>query len=665
MRFLSLFLIFLYAAVLNAVPVKFTYKTDNSRLAVNVAGTFNEWDKQSDNMSYNKAAGAFETTLDLAPGAYEYKFVINHSKWLLDPKRPSRKSSDGNENSVINVTLPIDLRKVKPDDGKIYKQYVRHKPGQSKFLTEYGGKVYFLLQTLKNDAAAVSIVINGAPHKMYFGGSGMYLDYYFSILPNKTKTMTYSFSVKDKKAQYRTKTFIYKAGSREFNTPEWVKTSVFYQIFPERFFNGDTTNDPYNVQPWGTSPTFSNYMGGDINGIEDKLGYLTNLGINAVYLNPVFQANSNHKYNTADYFRIDRHFGGNAAFSSFLKNAHSKGIKVILDGVFNHTGTDFYQFQDLLRAGAHSKYKDWYFVRSFPIVKNPPNYECWWGFSDLPKLNTANPKVQKFILSVADNWLKQGIDGWRLDVANEVNFDFWDKFRRRVKSDNPNAYIVGEIWGDGSRWLQGDKFDAVMNYRLRALLLSFFVYKHIGPKKFSAKLVDYYFSYPAQVQQVMFNLLSSHDIPRILTVCNGQENELAGIVKFLFFMPGAPVIYYGDEIGMTGGKDPDNRRTFIWNRAKWNFKVYNLYKKMVLYRKIFAPIYKDAYLSVIKTPKNVFGAKVYSKRGEILFFLNTGNDVATIDMAAGYRTFPDNEKIKKSLKLRTGESKICVKYLEK
>ena len=353
--------------------------------------------------------------------------------------------------------------------------------------------------------------------------------------------------------------------------PGWVRDAVFYQIFPERFCNGDTANDPPGTEPWGGKPSARNFFGGDIRGIVNRLDYIASLGVNALYLNPVFASGSNHKYNTRDYLRIDPSFGDERVFRELVDSCHRRGIRVILDGVFNHTGVDFFAFADLKRNGARSAYAGWYNVHSFPVGSaGKPNYDCWWGFGSLPKLMTGNPAVRRYLFDVTRHWLAAGIDGWRLDVPNEIPHEFWIEWRRLVKSINPDAYILGEIWDDGTPWLQGDQFDGVMNYPFRASCIDFFALDTITVSKFDSVLARERHAYPPGVSFSLYNLLGSHDTERFLTLCRGDIALWKLAVLFQMTYPGAPAIYYGDEVGMTGGKDPGCRGTMVWEPSKQN-----------------------------------------------------------------------------------------------
>ena len=349
--------------------------------------------------------------------------------------------------------------------------------------------------------------------------------------------------------------------------PTWTKDAIFYQIFPDRFCRSAKYKAVGKFVDWDTLPTRENMFGGNLAGIIDKLDYVASLGVNAIYLCPIFKSNSNHRYHTVDYFEIDPVLGTLKDFDKLVKKAHKLGLRVILDGVFNHCSRGFFQFNSLMELGKNSPYVDWFHVHGWPLhaYSGKPNYDCWWGFPALPKFNTDNPDVREYLFSVGEYWMKRGIDGWRLDVPNEIDDDsFWQEFRRRIKAINPEAYIVGEIWDEPSRWLKGDQFDGVMNYPLRRAVLAYlFDEKPIDLPELAKRLRE---AFPKDRFGVPMNLLGSHDTVRLssLPCSNLQRVKLAFAI--LFFLPGAPCVYYGDEIGMEGGKDPDNRRTFPWDK---------------------------------------------------------------------------------------------------
>ncbi len=379
-----------------------------------------------------------------------------------------------------------------------------------------------------------------------------------------------------------------------FETPEWVRDAVFYQIFPERFCNGDPSNDPPNAEPWGAPPALRNFMGGDLKGIFDQLGYLGDLGVSALYLTPIFKSASNHKYDIIDYFAVDEHFGDMSLLQRLVDACHARGIRVILDAVFNHCSNLHPFFLDVKQKGRRSRYWNWFFIKKWPIPDRFARhkdalewYECWWGFHTLPKLNYTNPEVEAYFLKVAQFWLREAhTDGWRLDVPNEVIQTFWPKFRRAVKEANPEAYIVGEIWDDASPWLVGDQFDAVMNYRFQKALLGYFAEETLDTKTLDHTLRQIMLDYPEQTIAVMLNLLGSHDTARPMTAAKGDVESLKLMATVQFTFEGAPCIYYGDEIGMEGGKDPDCRRCYPWDKPELQDReLFAYYQKLIAIRK--------------------------------------------------------------------------------
>lgn len=373
------------------------------------------------------------------------------------------------------------------------------------------------------------------------------------------------------------------------SVPNWVQDSIFYQIFPDRFANGHNGNNPKSVLSWNAKPTLHGFHGGDIKGIIDHMYYLLDLGINAIYLNPIFLSPSNHRYNAVDYFQIDPKLGSKIEFFTLLDVAHRNEMNVILDGVFNHCGRGFFAFNDVLENQAESPYTDWFHINKFPVDAYSPGdattYEAWWKYKSLPKFNTSNPEVEKYILKVARYWIEQGIDGWRLDVPNEINDDgFWLRFRDVVRSANPDAYLAGEIWDGDARWVGENHFDGIMNYPLRDLIIDMLN----GEKEiyqFRAELLKWQTHYPEENNKAMYNLLGSHDVERFLTRVSGDIAKAKLGYLMLFTLSGVPAIYYGDEIGLLGGKDPDCRRTFNWDESQWMTPLRDWIKKLIRYRK--------------------------------------------------------------------------------
>jgi cyclomaltodextrinase len=418
--------------------------------------------------------------------------------------------------------------------------------------------------------------------------------------------------------------------SATFATPEWVKDAIFYQIFPDRFARSNRVTRPINLEDWEQPPTQFGFKGGDLLGVVERLDYLQDLGVTAIYFNPIFQSASNHRYHTHDYMQVDPLLGGDQAFRELLDQAHRRGLRVVLDGVFNHASRGFFQFNHILENGAASPYLDWFLVKDFPLnayMAKPGvhQYASWANLPALPKFNAGNPQVRRFIFDVARYWLEQGIDGWRLDVPDEIKVEgFWHEFRRLVKAVNPEAYIVGEIPWEAPSWLQGDRFDAVMNYPFARACLGFFArggidrqleagYMGLPPAPeldaagFAQRVEGLLEMYPRQAVLAQLNLLDSHDTPRFLSLASGRGGGGAALrLATLFQMtyPGAPCIYYGDEVGMLGGRDPDCRRAFLWAdgseepHPSWDLELRGYYKRCIALRKRHPALRRGDYVSL-------------------------------------------------------------------
>ncbi len=411
------------------------------------------------------------------------------------------------------------------------------------------------------------------------------------------------------------------------SVPSWVQDAIFYQIFPDRFAkSGRLAGNGLQFEPWDSPPNTHGFKGGDLYGIVERLDYLQDLGVTALYLNPIFASASNHRYHTYDYYNVDPLLGGNDALRTLLDEAHKRSMRVVLDGVFNHASRGFWQFHHVLETGAASPYKDWFHFDpdrlngkkhwgvyptheeqraiqhdgSFKAI----GYQGWWDLPALPKFNTSAPAVRQFLFEVAEHWIRFGIDGWRLDVPGEIDDDsFWQEFRRRVRAINHEAYIVGEIWYEAQRWLQGDQFDASMNYLLTAASISFFggakldmnvvnqagglqghVRKMDG-RDFAYEIDRLFHLYQPEFTYAQLNLLDSHDMPRFLSCAGEDKTALQLAWSFIFTFPGAPCIYYGDEIGLNGKADPDCRKSFPWDDARWDNTLLGYVKSCIKLRK--------------------------------------------------------------------------------
>ncbi len=448
------------------------------------------------------------------------------------------------------------------------------------------------------------------------------------------------------------------------DTPDWVRDAIFYQIFPDRFATSNAVHKPSRLEPWNAPPTLHGFKGGDLLGVVEHLDYLQDLGVNALYFTPIFASTANHRYHTYDYYQVDPILGGNGALRTLIDAAHARGMRVVLDGVFNHASRGFFQFNHILENGEASPYFDWFTVYGFPMraYERRHQYRGWIGLPALPEFNTDTPAVREFLWNVGQHWIDFGIDGWRLDVPNEIDDDtFWQEFRRRVKGANPEAYIVGEIWEDSRRWLQGDQFDAVMNYLFTRACLRFFIsdfarsvvrkvgphtVPHISARGFAAEIQELLALYHSEVTAVQLNLLDSHDTPRFLTLAKGDESALRLATLFQMTYPGAPSIYYGDEIGYgmavplderpryDTATDPDTRRAFSWNQREWNHGLHFHFRRCIALRKAH-PALRRGDFTILHARGSSF---VYQRRlGDDTFVvaLNSGAEPARINFAAG------------------------------
>ncbi len=401
------------------------------------------------------------------------------------------------------------------------------------------------------------------------------------------------------------------------HTPDWVKHAVFYQIFPDRFARSSRLLKPHNVEAWDAPPTVQGYKGGDLLGVIEHLDHLEQLGITAIYLNPIFQSACNHRYHTHDYYQVDPLLGGNPAFQQLLDAAHQRNMRVVLDGVFNHASRGCFYFNDILENGPFSPWLDWFTIQGWPLSaydgSKPANYVGWGGNRALPEFNTDNPQVREYLMGVAEYWLRAGIDGWRLDVPFEITTDgFWQEFRRRVKAINPDAYIVGEVWRDARQWLHGDQFDGVMNYLFTAATIAFTAGDRVVPDlvrdrsydpipalsaQAYADRIDWLLQlYRWEIQLTQLNLLDSHDTARLITIAGGDAASVHLATLLLLTFPGAPCIYYGDEIGLPGGLDPDCRRTFPWqHQDSWDAQVLAYHTALIALRHTYSALRTGAF----------------------------------------------------------------------
>lgn len=420
--------------------------------------------------------------------------------------------------------------------------------------------------------------------------------------------------------------FPYAAEADLFQVPDWVEDAIIYQIFPDRFCNGDTANDPENAKEWGELPKDQmDLYGGDLAGVIEKLPYLEELGINAIYMTPIFESPTSHKYNTTDYFKIAPHFGDDVTFRKMIDECHQRGIRVILDAVFNHCGYYLQQFQDVVEKGEESPYKDWFFINDYPVTKEPLTYEtfasCVW---QMPKLQTSNPEVREFLLSVAEYWIREfDIDGWRLDVANEIDHAFWREFRTRAKAIKPDLYIIGETWHHSGAYLLGDQWDGIMNYHFREALIGFLGNRTMSVDEFDQRLTRNRVTYRQQAIKANWNLLDSHDTERLLTRFQEDQHAFKLAATILMTYQGVPLIYYGDEVGLPGNYDPDCRRCMPWNEEEQDLDMLAHFRKLLQIRREYEPLRRGEFRTVHKDEMaGIYIFERYTEYEQVLVIIN-------------------------------------------
>lgn len=402
------------------------------------------------------------------------------------------------------------------------------------------------------------------------------------------------------------------------SVPQWSHGMVVYQVFPDRFARAGESS--VGLVPWGSEPTSTGFQGGDLDGVTSRLDYLQDLGVDALYLNPIFTSPSNHRFDTTDYYQVDPLLGGDEALESLVTESHRRNMKVILDASFNHVHPSFFAFDDVLRRGPDSPYWRWFVVSRWPFeIRYRPDqmadrgshaidkwtreigipvrevdgpgpaielpYEAWYDVATMPRVDLSNPEARRYMLDVATYWPREyEIDGWRMDVARYVDSDFWVDMRREVRSVSSDLYLLAEVWGDASEWLQGDRFDATMNYTFRDLCLRFFALETMDGATLIDGLARLWAQYAWPVTLANHNLLGSHDRARFLTECGGEVWRAVLAAVFQMTFPGAPGIYYGDEVGMEGDDDPGCRAAMDWDQAGVSHPIYSAYRGLARLR---------------------------------------------------------------------------------
>lgn len=454
------------------------------------------------------------------------------------------------------------------------------------------------------DRADMSSELAFTPVKMPLVRSDMLYDWYEYTLETKWQRIAYYFLLCDGKiechyagdqfektswhierSEYFQYPFNHKADVHRI--PEWAKNSIVYNIFPDSFANGTRHISCQSKRTdWNGYPSESTY-GGTIKGIRDNLDYIADLGCNCIYLNPVFAAGAYHKYDLLDYEHIDPCFGTDEEFASLVDEAHGKGIRVIIDGVFNHISWYHYSFQDVLAKGKDSRYYGWFYELPDPLVlpekDEAPQYVCFSYVANMPKTDTSNDSLKQYFCDIGTHWIQNyHVDGWRLDVANELDDGFLRAFRTAVKAANPDAIIIGEVWENAEHYMHGDMLDSAMNYDFRRFCTQFFAEGILNAEEFDLRISTLLMRYSSQAVQAQLNLLDGHDVSRFITLCNGDKDRMEAALVFQMTFPGMPSIFYGDEKGMSGLSEAEYRHPMVWDQSSVFEKIY---RKLIALRK--------------------------------------------------------------------------------
>lgn len=440
----------------------------------------------------------------------------------------------------------------------------------------------------------------------------------------------------------------------------WFKNSTVYNIFPDRFSRFPDSRE-----------TKGPVYGGNIKGIIMKLDYLIKLGVNVIYLNPIFKSHSYHRYDVIDYYELDPVFGEKSELKELINLCHKNGIRIIFDGVFNHSSDKFFAFRDVVQNKEGSEYRDWYHITSFPVINYPrPNYECFSYYGGMPKLNTGNSETKNYLFDVVKYWTTEfDVDGWRFDAADEIARNFLRELRIKIKTLNKDVVLIGEIFDEASSWLFGDQFDSVMNYHLKALINDLFAYRSIDAELFRMRINGYIMKFKKKVLYSMVNIIGTHDTPRFLTLCEGSEKRFELGVVFQFTFPGVPLIYYGDEIGMKGEGDPDCRKPMIWDESKWNSKLLRLYHFLIDIRKRNEVLRNGEYRDLfVNGDKGILAYKRENEKDRIVVVMNTTDHKVkgAVELGSSFRAVKVLEclKDKKQEAIEGGKIKLNLKPLE-
>ena len=453
--------------------------------------------------------------------------------------------------------------------------------------------------------------------------------YYFLLDDGTDREYYYERNFGKKITDNRTEYFQFPYIRREdiMSMPDWAENIVMYHIFPDSFATGKGVLSKQSKRRlFREESVVTSCLGGTLVGIKENIEYIVGLGINCIYLNPIFTANSYHKYDTIDYYSVDPCFGSMDEFKELVQVCHRNGIRIILDGVFNHCGSDFFAFKEVLVKGRKSRYYDWFYEMPEPICySDPPSYEAFAYVKEMPKLNTGNKEVEKYFIDVGTYWIKEtDIDGWRLDVANEINHDFWRHFREAVKKVKPDAFLIGEIWEDAGEWLKGDQFDSTMNYRFSYLCKDFFAVRKMKVSEFDHQIQKMIMRYPRMVSLMQMNFLDSHDVARFLSYCNGDKRKLELALFYLLMGVGIPSVFYGDEYYIEGQTESEYRQAMPWGQKE---NCYGLLREYINIRKEHSAIRNGSYRTILcDDEKNVYVFARENTEESVLVFVNNSEE---------------------------------------
>lgn len=443
------------------------------------------------------------------------------------------------------------------------------------------------------DRAVMTPKLQFAPLPMEKFRTDRYFDWYEIRLETRFERIAYYFELQNgmetlfyygdcyemagtpTRADYFQLPFNHRAD--RFAAPAWTRDAVVYNIFPDSFAAGK------RLAPNGAPPC----RGGTVRGVTENLDYIASLGFNCIYLNPIFAARSYHRYDTLDYYRIDPHMGAEDDLRDLVRRAHALGIRVILDGVFNHVSSDHPFFRDVLEKGRASRYYSCFYALPetprLPAAGELPGYTCFSYVADMPKTNTADPFLRQYFCDVGAYWVRKfDVDGWRLDVANELDDGFLRAFRASVKAAKSDALIVGEVWENAAHYLGGDMLDSAMNYDFRRYCRRFFAEQTVDAETFDTNVSTLLLRYNENALFAQLNLLDSHDVSRFLSLCGGKTERMELAVLLQMTFPGMPCVFYGDEKGLCGESEPEYRRPMAWDASS---PLEEVYRRMIALRK--------------------------------------------------------------------------------